>query len=90
VVGVTDLHLERLSYIVSTIWRTGMQVLADAGMMELSDTVLVWSAVQLQPHDLCKKFHVVIVDSARQEDGRWVTVLRSNLPANFLEKAMNS
>ncbi|MBA9915680.1 hypothetical protein D7S70_22485 [Ralstonia pickettii] len=88
--AAAQMLVERLSYIVSTIWRTGMQVLADAGMMELSDTVLVWSAVQLQPHDICKKFHVVIVDSARQEDGRWVTVLRSNLPANFLEKAMNS
>ncbi len=78
--------VHRASYILQTLWRGAVEVIATSGRFDLVADLLVVSDQDLPAADLTKRAPVVIFDAMYQpETKQWLTVVRSEIEAEDLE-----
>ncbi len=72
--------VHRLTYIMATIWRGSVEVIATAGRFDLANDLFVVTNQAINTSDLAKQVPCVVYDTMYQsESGQWLTILRSAL-----------
>ena len=74
----------RMACIVTTIWKSAVQVLAGGGQFDLQNDIMVCSAEPINTNTLASELPVVIYDFAQQSDQSYITILRSSLDSDDL------
>lgn len=74
----------RMACMVTTLWKSAVQVLAGGGQFDLQNDIMIFSAQPLNNHTLASELPLVIYDFSRQGDDSYVTILRSSLDVDEL------